>query len=332
MNIHIPTVMRVVINKYYPCIIFIDECEKIINNFDETFLREFDGIQENKNIFLILATSHNINSNISRSGRIDKIINFRLPTFDNRRTIFKLQGFNQTEQIERLALQTANFTYADLATIPRELDFHRVISSNLNQDQILNQIINQIRFGYHTSSPKIEMQCRSRIAYHEIGHLIVSYVLGYKSNKLTLKPNGNLLGHVALNITDENYKTQSQLLEMIAIALASSISEKYHLKEYSTLCQDDFKQISNLFDIMSKNQMLGYNFLNSSSSNSSPPNESKIKYYMEKLEIFILDIIQQHSNIIKILHDKVILYETLMEDEISDIIGSELFNSIKILI
>ena len=50
---------------------------------------------------------------------------------------------------------------------------------------------------------------------------------------------------------------------------------------------------------------------------------------MEKLEIFILDIIQQHSNIIKILHDKVILYETLMEDEISDIIGSELFNSIQ---
>jgi SpoVK/Ycf46/Vps4 family AAA+-type ATPase len=97
-EVNIPVVFNAVIKKYSPCIIFIDECESIMNGFSDTFLRKFDGLESIDNVFLILATTGNVNPAMNRSGRIDKVINFELPTYNDRLEMFNKMGFEKASK------------------------------------------------------------------------------------------------------------------------------------------------------------------------------------------------------------------------------------------
>ena len=312
---NIPVVLNTVIKKYSPCIIFIDECENIINNSLDTFLRKFDGIDSIDNVFLILATTGTLSTAMSRSGRIDKVINFELPTYNDRLEMFNRMGFDKAS---KLAQQTTGLTYADISIIPREIEFLGVA-----QDIALPKVINRLRFGRHTSQFKPDEMLSKRLAYHEIGHLLMSYLLKgvSKPNKITILPEGKFGGSVSFNTKDLIYKTRSEIFKEIVILLASSVFEKHYLEEYSTLCEDDFEKIDKLFRILDDNKMLGYN-------TSFEDRHDQRADLLEKCEAFIKDCIFNYDNSVNNIYNELIIRETLNEKEIKEILGHDIYDTL----
>ena len=314
---HIPTVLNAVIKKYSPCIIFIDECNSIIGEFNDTFLRKLDGIESIKNVFLILATTRCVDSAICRSGRIDKTIHFQLPTHNDRVEMFLKFGYNENNALQ-LAERTGDFTYADISIIPRETDFIKLVKE-VDNSQATDQAINHIKFGRHTSRHVLNPETKSRLAYHEIGHLLVACLLKdvEKPYNITLTPEGKVAGNVLFNSDDLICTTRSDILKRIAVCLASSTFETHYLGEYSTFCEDDFKMIDELFKIMNRSRMLGYNFL-SIISNDEPV----FIDILSKLEDIIRDVIIKYNDIILTLHAELMYHQSLNEKQIKHIIGN----------
>ena len=325
MNAHIPTVINAVMKKHSPCIIFIDECSNIIGKFNDTLLRKIDGITSIENVIMILATNKELDPAIHRSGRIDKVINFQLPTYNDRKDMFLKMGQNK-EGASELAQRTANFSYADISVIPRETEFVKLAYQLKDGHETTTRVIDRLKFGRNTSQFELGQDLRIRLAYHEIGHLILAYLLKdvEKPHKITLVPEGKIGGHVAFNVSDVLSKTRKDILKSIAVLLASSIFETHYLGEYSTLCEDDFKKIEDLINVLNKNQMLGYNFLY-----SCPKDRQKeVKDIIDNLNKFIKEIIEQHNAIIQKFHDKLLLSETLNEKEIKELLGEDLLNNV----
>lgn len=316
-EVNIPLVFNAVTKKYSPCIIFIDECVSIMNDFSDTFLRKFDGLESIDNVFLILATTGKVNPAMNRSGRIDKVINFGLPTYNDRLEMFNKMSF---EKASELAQQTTGLTYADLSIIPREIKFLE-IAQEIDQKEALPKVINRLKFGRHTSQFKPDEMLSTRLAYHEIGHLLMSYVLKgvVKPNKVTTTPIGKFGGSVTFNTMDLIYKTRSEIIKEIVILLASSVFEKYYLGEYSTLCEDDFEKIDKLFKILEDNKMLGYD------TSFENRNEQRVDL-LNKCKAFIKDCISKYDVDIKSIYGELIIRETLNEKDIKEILGCNIYD------
>ena len=317
-------------------------------------------------MFLILATDRLVENNLVRSGRIDKVIHFQLPTYDDQKQMFLKMNFDDIKA-SSLAQQTSGLTFADLSVIPREIQFHQLIKKNggdadlHDKSTMIHTILNNIKFGRNTSQLNLNLDAKKRVAYHEIGHLLVSCLLKNvdKPHKITILPEGQIVGNIQLNQKDEIYRTRSDLLRSITVFLASSIFEKHYLGEYSTLCQHDFQQIHDLLDRMQNNHMLecvhtfqdDYNslkvpdkLLDDSNSPKVPyilfddSNSRKVSYknwsyppmseILKILEKTVINLINQHGEIIDTLLSKLIVCETLDEKEIQEIVGENLFNTI----
>lgn len=97
------------VNNYNaPCIVFIDEIDAIgckrnpdsgggtreIENTLNQLLIEMDGVDSNPNVITIAATNRldMLDSALTRSGRFDKKIEFKLPNIESREKLFRLFG------------------------------------------------------------------------------------------------------------------------------------------------------------------------------------------------------------------------------------------------
>lgn len=174
----------------------------VIDCYLDTLLRRLDGIESIDNVFIILATNHSLNRSLTRAGRLDKVIHFQAPSCEDRRQMLLSIGFDQM-RADMVAQRTAGLTYADLSIIPREIEFHQLIG-HLDDDTAIRQVINQLRFGRHTSPIHLDEQHRRRTAYHEVGHCLTAYALqGHpKPHQITITPAGGVVGHVQFEQDD----------------------------------------------------------------------------------------------------------------------------------
>ncbi|HPC09902.1 MAG TPA: AAA family ATPase [archaeon] len=113
-----------------PCILFFDEIDALTENKNEyinspkildQLLVELDNIN-NKEIIFIAATNRpeKIDQAFLRSGRIDKIIEFKIPNDSQRKEILELllsKTPNQKIDINQLVEKTKGFTGADLSLL-----------------------------------------------------------------------------------------------------------------------------------------------------------------------------------------------------------------------
>ena len=255
--------------KNAPCIIFIDEIDAVGRQrgaglgggHDEReqtlnqLLVEMDGFGANEGIITIAATNRPdiLDPALLRPGRFDRQVIVGRPDLRGREAILKVQARNKPladdVDLKTIAKKTPGFTGADLNNLLNEA---ALLAARLNKKVItmaeVEEASEKVSMGPERRSHIVSEKDRKLTAYHESGHAIVAHLLPHADpvHKVTIIPRGAAGGYTMMLPTEEqNYKTKSQLLADIRVALGGRIAEALILDEISTGASGDLQSVTN---------------------------------------------------------------------------------------
>ena len=255
--------------KNAPCIIFIDEIDAVGRQrgaglgggHDEReqtlnqLLVEMDGFGANEGIITIAATNRPdiLDPALLRPGRFDRQVIVGRPDLRGREAILKVHARNKPladdVDLKTIAKKTPGFTGADLSNLLNEA---ALLAARLNKKVItmaeVEEASEKVSMGPERRSHIVSEKDRKLTAYHESGHAIVAHLLPHADpvHKVTIIPRGAAGGYTMMLPTEEqNYKTKSQLLADIRVALGGRIAEALILDEISTGASGDLQSVTN---------------------------------------------------------------------------------------
>lgn len=252
-----------------PCIVFIDEIDAIgrsrgrgafssgSNDEREStlnqLLTEMDGFETNSGVIVLAATNRAdlLDPALLRPGRFDRHIYLELPNIREREEIFKVHirrlVMDQDIDIHFLAAQTPGFSGADIANICNE---SALITARVGKDKISKQAfleaIERMIGGLEKKSKIISPEEKNRIAYHEAGHAVASWLLSRVDPlvKVSIIPRGKALGS-AWYLPEEKYILgEITFEERICANLAGRAAEDILLGELSSGALDDLEKVT----------------------------------------------------------------------------------------
>ena len=255
--------------KNAPCIIFIDEIDAVgrqrgaglgggHDEREQTWnqlLVEMDGFGANEGIITIAATNRPdiLDPALLRPGRFDRQVIVGRPDLRGREAILKVHARNKPladdVDLKIIAKKTPGFTGADLSNLLNEA---ALLAARLNKKVItmaeVEEASEKVSMGPERRSHIVSDKDRKLTAYHESGHAIVAHLLPHADpvHKVTIIPRGAAGGYTMMLPTEEqNYKTKSQLLADIRVALGGRIAEALILDEISTGASGDLQSVTN---------------------------------------------------------------------------------------
>jgi len=246
-------------------IIFIDEIDAIgrTRNFSfmsgqETnstlnqLLVEMDGLQnEKENVVIISATNSSeeiLDPAILRPGRFDRKIYIDKPNLQGREVIFKFYlekvKYDPSIDIGKLARQAVYKTPAEIENIVKESS---IICLRNKRDVIehkdLSEAMERIELGIKHRKHMTKDE-KSRVAYHEAGHLITLYLLHPTRDvfKASIIARRGSLGMVAHQPREETFlSNREELLATIKVDLSGYAAERIKFNTTSNGVAADFQ-------------------------------------------------------------------------------------------
>jgi len=248
------------------CILFIDEMDalghkRVFNQFSgaETnttqnqLLVEMDGLTgKAENVIVIGATNANeeiLDEALIRPGRFDRKIYITKPGLEGREKLFRYYlskvKYEPTLDVARLARKAVGKTPAEIENVVKE---SALIATRNDRNVItlrdISEAIERIELG--TKNP-ITMNPRERemTAYHETGHLVVTYLLHPRSDvfKASIIPRKSSLGVVHPTAIEEWHSHDREaLIADIKVCLAGYVGEKLKFNTTTNGVSSDFKK------------------------------------------------------------------------------------------
>lgn len=256
--------------KNAPCIIFIDEIDAVGRHrgaglgggHDEReqtlnqLLVEMDGFGVNEGVIVLAATNRPdiLDPALMRPGRFDRRVVVGLPDIKGREEILKVHSRGKPlapdVDLKDLARSTPGFTGADLENLLNE---SALLAARKGKKQITMEEIKEATFkvmvGPEKKSRVMSEKEKRLTAYHEAGHAIAVKVASTtnKVDRVSIIPSGLAGGYTAHKPEEDiSYKTKSQLLEEIIIALGGRAAEELVLGEISTGAYSDLKNANTI--------------------------------------------------------------------------------------
>ncbi|GIV42022.1 MAG: ATP-dependent zinc metalloprotease FtsH [Vicingaceae bacterium] len=344
-----------------PSIIFIDEIDAIgrargrgitqgandeRENTLNALLTEMDGFASNSGVIVLAATNRPdiLDRALIRPGRFDRQIVIDLPDLNGRKEIFKVHlrplKTAGNIDIDFLARQTPGFSGADIANICNEA---ALIAARKNKKQIEMQdfldAIDRVVAGLERKNKVITPEEKKRIAYHESGHAIVSWLLEHASPlvKVTIVPRGRSLGAAWYLPEERQLNTKSQILDEICAALGGRAAEEVVFGEVSTGALSDLEKITKQAYAMVVYYGLNEKIGNLSYYDSTGQNEYMVtKPYSEKMAEMIdeevkklidtaykktLEILSHNRDKLDLLAKKLLEKEVIYKEDLEEILG-----------
>ncbi len=235
------------------CLIFIDEIDSFArprqadqgfggtmdrNATINQFLTEVDGLRKTENNIVILGATnchdYELDSAITRPGRLERKINVTRPNLKEREAIFQLYlkrvEYNpETINIKLMARKTVWFTPAEIESMVREaaLLSQRNQHERIEKDDI-NEAYERVAFGQKSNVVQNERD-KLWTAYHEAGHALMYYLLATEEDviKATIIPRRGALGYVFARPKDEKHmRIKEEYLTSIKVSLGSYVVEQ----------------------------------------------------------------------------------------------------------
>lgn len=257
--------------KSAPCIIFIDELDALgrargagpLGGHDEKeqtlnqLLSELDGFDPQQGIVLLAATNRPeiLDSALLRAGRFDRQILVDRPDKIGRIAILKVHVKKiQTDSevdLEQIAALTAGFSGADLANLVNEA---AIIATRRNAAAVtlddFTGAIERIVAGLEKKNRLLNTYERMVVAYHEIGHALVTLALPGTDvvQKVSIIPRGiGALGYNIQRPTEDRYLMTSEELEnKMAALLGGRAAEMLVFNTLSTGAADDLDKVTDI--------------------------------------------------------------------------------------
>ncbi|MBU9889396.1 MAG: AAA family ATPase [Candidatus Omnitrophica bacterium] len=232
------------------CVVFVDELDAIghrrvfnqfggaeTNNTQNQLLVEMDGLSgRQENIIVIGATNAAedvLDAALLRPGRFDRKVYIRKPSLEGREALFKYYlskvKYEASIDCKRLARKAVDKSPAEIENIVKE---SALIATRNKRDAVtlkdISEAIERIELGM---KQKLSVNDRERemTAYHETGHLIVTYLLHPRNDvfKASIIPRKSSLGVVHPTPMEEwHSQDRESLLAQIKVCVSSYVAER----------------------------------------------------------------------------------------------------------
>ena len=324
-----------------------DEREQTLNQL----LVEMQGFDASEGVILIAATNRPdvLDPALLRPGRFDRQIVVDLPDVRGREAILKVhtkQPYKLAEDVnlDLLAKATPGFSGADLENMANEA---ALLAARHDKEQIdmlcFDEAKDRVLMGPERRSLVISEEERRVTAYHEAGHaLMLHFVPESDPNyKCTIVPRGRALGVTAkLPLEERHNMSKKRLLAHIIFALGGRVAEEIIFGEQTTGAQNDFEQATSLARRMvtqwGMSRMGPLTFGRRDEQVFLGKELAVHQDYSEKTAIEIdqavhdivmecykkaRDILETNLDGLKLLADALLERETLVTEEIDEILG-----------
>ena len=230
-----------------------DEREQTLNQL----LVEMQGFDASEGVILIAATNRPdvLDPALLRPGRFDRQIVVDLPDVRGREAILMVhtkEPYKLAEDVNLgiLAKATPGFSGADLENMANEAALLAARTNKENIDMLcFDEAKDRVLMGPERRSLVISQEERRVTAYHEAGHaLMLHFVPESDPNyKCTIVPRGRALGVTAkLPLEERHNMSRDRLLAHIIFALGGRVAEEIIFGEQTTGAQNDFEQATSL--------------------------------------------------------------------------------------
>lgn len=253
-----------------PCIIFIDEIDAIGKSRDNQLgsndereqtlnqlLAEMDGFEGSEGIVVLAATNRPevLDKALLRPGRFDRRIIVDKPDLNGREAILQVHAkkykLGPDVNFHEIALATSGATGADLANMLNEAALLAVKEglNSIAQNDLL-EAVEVVIAGKEMKDRVMNPKEREMVAYHEVGHALVSALQkdGPPVTKITIVPRTmGSLGYTMNVPEEERYlMTKSELLAQITSLLGGRAAEIVKFGEVTTGASNDIERASKL--------------------------------------------------------------------------------------
>lgn len=230
-----------------------DEREQTLNQL----LVGMQGFEESESVIVIAATNRPdvLDPALLRPGRFDRQIIVDLPDVRGRQAILGVhtkEPYKLAEDVnlEILAKATPGFSGADLKNMANEA---ALLAARRDKETIdmscFDEAKDRVLMGPERRSLVISEEERRITAFHEAGHaLMLHFVPESDPNyKCTIVPRGRALGVTAkLPLEEKHNLNKKGLLAHIIFALGGRVAEEVIFGEQTTGAQNDFEQATHL--------------------------------------------------------------------------------------
>ncbi len=256
--------------KNAPCIIIIDEIDAIGKSRDNRFgsndereqtlnqlLAEMDGFDGGKSIIVLAATNRPevLDKALLRPGRFDRRVIVEKPDLPGREAILKVHAakvkLQKDVDLRKIALATSGATGADLANMVNEAALLAVKEGrDLVEQRDLMESVEVVIAGKEKKDRVMNQKEREMVAYHEVGHALVSALQTNSQpvQKITIVPRTmGSLGYTMNMPEEERYlMTKSEILAQIATLLGGRAAETIQFGEVTTGASNDIERATKL--------------------------------------------------------------------------------------
>jgi len=258
---------RVLARVHGGCIIFLDEIDAVgrsrsmdigfgaqtdYNNTVNQLLVEMDGLQSQQSNIIVIGAMNQpenvLDEALLRPGRFDRKVYVDRPGLKDREALFafylsKVKA-DPAIDVPRLARRTVWKSAADIENIVKE---GALVATRDHREEVgskdLSEALERVELGFkqHKVLGKDE---RRRVAYHEAGHVVVTYLLHPTDDvfKASIISRRDALGVVYHQPREELYtSSRTRILANIKAALGGFVAEKLKFESTSDGVAADFR-------------------------------------------------------------------------------------------
>ncbi len=325
-----------------------DEREQTLNQL----LTEMDGFGENEGIIIIAATNRPdvLDPALLRPGRFDRQVTISLPDAKGREAILKVHAKNKildkSVNLKNLSFRTPGFSGADLENLLNEAALLAVRRNKtaITMDEI-DEATDRVLMGPAKTSRQITEKEKKLVSIHEAGHAVIGLKLedANEVHKITIIPRGMAGGYTMMLPKEERnlVLTKKELLAEITGLLGGRVSEEVFLKEISTGASDDFKKATRIarsmvteygmsdlgpmqYEEQEGSVFLGRDYGKSKNFSDQVALEidREVRKIIDECYENCKNIIKKNEDLIMLLSEALIKYETLTKEQIEHIVST----------